>query len=201
MNTCYTVISPASYDELKPPRIISEDWQYVVFSDRHIESDVWDCIVTDKHNRDIKIRPHLALFNNLTLYVDGSIEIIGDLNQFITEVPTWLTLWKHPSRNCTFDEAATVIDIKGMKADKVWRQMARYKSMPRNWGLAANGIMLRDLSDSKVIEICDMWWDEWERGAKRDQLSLMWCFYSLGYKPDLFDNSIMNKYFNWGRHL
>lgn len=198
MKTCYTVITN-SYDELKDP-YVSDGWQYVVFSDRHLDSDVWDCIITEKHNRDIKIRPHLEMFENLTLYVDGSIEIVGNLNEFVSEVPNWFSIWQHPHRQCTFDEAATVISIKGMNSKRVWKQMERYKSLPRNWGLGANGIMLRDLADEKVKQICELWWSEFNRGAPRDQLSLMYCFWSMGYKPDLFDNSIMQKYFNWLSH-
>jgi len=194
---CYTVITN-DYDELKEP-FVSEGWRYIVFSDRFIESEHWECYITDKHNRDIKIRPHKELFHEPCLYVDGSIEIIGNLNEFITEVPTWFSIWKHPHRDCVYDEADAVVRLKGCHPGLVKQQMARY-DIPKHWGLGANGIMLRDLSDSKVRQICERWWKEYQNGVERDQLSLMPVFHKMGYKPDLFGNDIMNKYFKWGKH-
>jgi len=198
---CYTIITN-DYDTLKDPKVISKDWKYVCLSDQPVESDVWEYRHICCNNREPKIEAH-EYFEELTLYVDGSIEIIGDLNQFITEVPTWFSIWRHPHRNCTFEEADAVINQKGISKRSAYDQMERYAmdGFPRNFGLGANGIMLRDLSDWTVWAICDLWWEEWERGAKRDQLGLMYSFWKLGYEPDLFDDNIMNKYFKWGRHV
>jgi hypothetical protein len=197
MATVFTVITN-SYDTLKEP-FVSKGWEYVCFSDKPIKSDVWDVRITKKHDRDLKIN---APFTGLTLYVDGSIQIIGDLNQFVSEIPTWFTLWKHPHRDNTYEEAEAVIKLKGMDPEKVYEQIKRYSldGFPRDFPLAANGIMLRDLSDSKVKAICDRWWSEWSKGVRRDQLSLMYCFWCDGLMPDLFDDSVMNKYFIWGNH-
>lgn len=201
MNVCYTTITN-NYDQLKDPRVVSEGWDYVCFSDRFIDSDVWQVHVVKDHNRLIKIKGYLYVFHELALYVDGSIEIIGDLNQFITEVPNWFTIWKHPHRSCTYKEGNAIVRLKGMNRTKVDNQLQRYKrnGLPGNWGLGANGIMLRDFSDRRVRRICDKWWREYTFGVKRDQLSLMYVFYKLGYKPNLFGNEVMNKYFIWGNH-
>lgn len=197
MPIAYTAIFN-DYDTLKEP-YYSEGWDYVCFSDKPQRSLVWRTMLIDRHNRDLKIN---CPFNDLCLWVDGSIEIIGDLNEFITEVPLWFSIWKHPHRNCTYDEAEAVIKLKGMDPMQTNRMMLRYldAGFPRNFGLGANGIMLRSTHDPAVQEICDMWWREFTTSPPRDQLSLMYCFWKSGYKPDLFENDIMNKYFKWLRH-
>jgi hypothetical protein len=195
---CYTTIT-GGYDYLKPP-FVSKGWRYIVFSDRYIESDVWECYVTDKYDREIKILGHEELFHTPCLYVDGSISIKGDLNEFMGQINGWFDIWKHPHRDCIFDEAEAVIRLKGMNRGKVERQMKRYKEVPKNWGLGANGCMFRDFSDPVVRNICQLWWNEFCRGVPRDQLSLMPTFYSMGYMPDFFNNDIFNKYFIWEKH-
>jgi hypothetical protein len=201
MNVAFTCITN-NYDELKDPLVISEGWRYVAFCDKFIYSDVWECYVTEKHNRDIKIRPHMELFHELSLYVDGSIQIKGDLNQFITEVPTWFTLWKHPHRDNITQEANAIVKMKGINRVLVDQQLARYKKdgYTKN-GLAACGVILRDLSDHAVRKICNTWWEEFERGVARDQISLPYAFWKHGFSMDLFNNDIFNKYFSWGKHL
>jgi len=202
MNTCYTVIT-GGYDELKPPKIISDNWQYVVFSDRHIESDIWDCIVTDKHNRDVKIRPHLEMFENLTLYVDGSIEIIGDLNQFITKINNTFAVWLHPHRSTVEQEIKAIIDDKGINKVKARSQLSEYikTGFKDNMGLYACGVLLRDLSNPEVKIICDEWYKEYIKGVSRDQISLPYVFWKSGWEPDVFNDFIFNQYFIWGRHI
>jgi len=201
MNTCYT-INIGNYDEIKPPRILSEGWEYILFSDRFIDCPPWRCVITTKHNREIKIKAD-DLFKNLTLYVDGSIEIIGDLNQFCCEVPNWYSAWKHPHRDSVTKEADAVIRLKGCDADQVHRQMRRYEAdgFRDDMGLAACGVLLRDLSDSTVRHINKMWFEEFQNGVKRDQISFMYSFYRMGLEPDMFGNSVFNKYFKWGQHL
>ncbi len=200
MNTVYTVIT-GNYDQLKPPRVISQGWDYVVFSDKFLDVPPWNCTITEKHNREIKIKAE-DLYKGLTLYVDGSIEIIGDLNQFCSEVPNWYTAWRHPHRTTVKQEAKAVIRLKGCDPIEVNEMMARYKrSGFKEMGLAACGVLLRDLSNPMVRKINNIWYNEWLNGPGRDQLSFMYAFFKAGYQPDLFDNETFNKYFKWGKHL
>ena len=201
MNTCYTVITKG-YDELKPcPE--SRGWEYIVFTDSFIDVHPWRCVITDKHNRELKLRPQGELFNNLTLYVDGSIQITGDLNQFCSEVPQFYTAWKHPHRDTVRQEASAVVRLKGCDKTQVKEQIDRYRDAGwrDNMGLAACGVLLRDLSDKSVRDINHTWYREWKNSCGRDQLSFMYSFWRSGYAPDLFGNDIFNKYFKWGKHL
>jgi len=196
---CYTTITN-NWDILKEP-YISEGWDYVCFSDKFQNSPVWQTHVTSDHNRDMKIKPQDHLFAGLTLYIDGSIEVIGDLNEFIKEVGSF-AIWHHPERNCTYDEAKAVIRLKRSPRVTVHQQMKRYKEcgFPEDWGLGANGVMLRDLSDLTIRRICREWMVEYKRSVPRDQLSLMYVCWKNGLKPHLFGRDIFSKYFRKHSH-
>jgi hypothetical protein len=192
-----------NYDELKDPLIVSEGWQYVVFSDTHLYSDVWECVIVKESNRFMKIKGFVEMFQTLTLYVDGSIHIKGDLNQFITEVPNWFTLWQHPHRKTVKQEVEAIIKMKGISPLRARDQLKKYvnRGFKDDMGLYQCGVMVRDFSDKTVREICSDWYYEFESGVKRDQISIPYVFWKHGYKPDTFDDSIFNKYFIWGKHL
>ena len=199
MNTCYTVITDG-YDTLKDP-YVTEGWEYIVFSDVRIEHPIWECTVTGKHNREVKIKANTLLHRNLTLYVDGSMQIIGDLNEFCEEVPNWFTIHQHPYRDNIFQEAEAVIKLNKMNRGLVMSQMNRYlKHGYEVNGLAECNIMLRDLSDQRVRDICNDWWEEWLTSCGRDQLSLPYVFWSHNQNMDLFGEDIFRKYFILNRH-
>jgi len=200
MKTCFTVIT-GGYDELKPPRVISDGWEYVIFSDKFLDVSPWNCIVTDKHNQELKLMPNADLFNNITLYVDGSIEIIGDLNEFVKEVPHRYTTWKHPHRTTITQEAEAVIELKGCNRALVYKDVNRYINTGYNGPLIASGILLRDLNDPVVRRINKLWYNEWLNSCGRDQLSFGFSCWRHGLEPYLFDQDVFNKYFCWGSHL
>ena len=199
MPTVYTVITN-HYDKLKEPTFVTPGWEYVCLTDDDtINSDVWTIKKTTAHNRYLKIN---APFDGLTLYIDGSVKIIGDLDKFINEVPPVFSIWLHPYRDCIYEEGDAIIRLKGFTAEPVYEQVRRYamEGFPRNYGLSQNCIILRDMSDIRVRDICSLWWKEWGRGVSRDQMSLMYCFWKLGYYPDLFSDDVSNKYFIWHGH-
>ena len=197
---CYTVITN-NYDLLKPPRVVSKGWDYICFSDRHHDSKVWQTQVIEGDNRKVKILPQDELFTGVTLYIDGSIQVIGDLNEFVKEVGEF-AIPVHIERDCTYAEAKAVVRLKNIDRDTVKTQVSRYRDngFPAHWGLGANGVILRDTSDIIMRRICRRWWIEYLRGAKRDQLSLMYTCWRHNIKPDLFSRKIFDKYFKKGKH-
>jgi len=199
MNTCYTVIT-GGYDTLKPPRIISEGWEYTVFSDKFIDVPPWGCIVTDKHNRELKIMPNAELFNNITLYVDGSIEIIGNLNKFVKEVPNRYASCKHPHRTNIMQEAEAVIRLKGCSRPLVMQQIDRYIDAGFDEPLAECCVLLRNLNDPVVRRINKLWHSEWLNSCGRDQLSFGYSCWKYGLKPYLFDQVVFKRYFKLYSH-
>jgi hypothetical protein len=68
-----------------------------------------------KKQRIVKICPHRYLKEyDVSIWVDGSIEVIGNLYQFIKQydldkVPFYTRI--HPARNCIYDEADICIRL------------------------------------------------------------------------------------------
>lgn len=200
----YTVITN-KYDILLEPWTVTPGWRYVCFSDTPIKSDVWEFVKIENTpgiDRRIKIRAHDYFPGEKTIYVDGFYKIRGDLNAFLDSIPTTFSIPGHRQRNCVYQEAAVLRKRRQVNVVTLDKQINSYRKagFPENWGLGANGILIRDLSDPKVIAINEHWWKEWKRGAKRDQLSLMYCFWKAGWSPDLLSPVLCASYFKSQTH-
>ena len=196
---CYTCIV-ADYDDLKDP-VPAEGWEYICYTDDpELKSNVWDVQLIDKPQRYVKIKGYEYVGHDPALYIDGSIEIVGDLNRFMMAIRKEWSLWKHPARDCIFDEAQAVVDLKGLDKDEVMRQMERYEAIPRHWGLGQTGVLFRDFSLEWVRKLSRLWYHEVANGFNRDQLSLSYCAWAMGKRPHLVPNSIITKYFKLHFH-
>ena len=106
---------------------------------------------------------------------------------------------EHPHRDCIYAESESVIGKGKAEAELTHAQMSLYRAagFPEKWGLGANGIIVRDLSNPEVWDINERWWAEWKKGVTRDQLSLMYCFWQAGWYPDWIR---VGTYFKKGKH-
>ena len=199
----YTVITN-DYDTLRDPRVVTPGWRYVCFSDQPIESDVWEFHKigsTPGADREVKIMGH-KFFNEVALYLAGHFHIKKDLLSFVSQISTPFSIPVHKLRCCLYQEAAQLIHRGIVPSSPTQGQMERYRleGFPPDFGLGANGIMLRDLSDPKVQAVNELWWDEWKNGIKRDQLSLMYCFWKKGWKPSFFPQTQYKKFIKKVKH-
>ena len=182
----YTCVT-GDYDPIRRPRHVDPGFDYYCFTDnpkkvsppwRYQQIDLTSLDPKDQ-NRYIKMLPHklevLAPYN-LTLYLDGSIEIVGDLRALIDHAMGRggnMFLYEHPSRRCIYAEAAA---CSHYAHDWVWfiaRQMRRYSNegYPANNGLFEANVIIRRPTP-EISDLMDAWWTEYMNGAKRDQLSL-----------------------------
>jgi len=200
----YTVII-SNYDILKEPYIVSDNIDYLCFTDnRKLKSKTWKIIQieTEKFsasllNRKIKL---LGPFNELksytkSIYIDGSILIKSDLSSFFSKyADISLGNFRHPRRNCIYDEIASCI-LSG-KGDPIMhiaqcRDYAMNK-MPVQFGLSDNKIILRDHRNPLVSKLMHEWWENVTNYSGRDQTCLSYVLYknNLGYS--FFEESIIN---------
>lgn len=180
----YTCIT-GGYDELTAPAHADPEIDYVCFSDGETSPvapwrmiDVRHLAMTAKdRNRYVKMHPHLVLpEHDVSVYVDGSIKIIGDLGSLLVEAQNRsevLLLYDHPRRDCIYDEGEACAFYGHDWGWRIRRQMDKYRSLgyPTNNGLFEAGVMIRRDSDD-MRRLMDAWWCEYSTGVKRDQLSL-----------------------------
>lgn len=180
----YTCVT-GGYDRIKPVSVRTEGVDYICFSDSAEgvpSSWQWRRAPSSSMgpkdvNRFVKMHPHSLLPDyDLTIYIDGSIEVVGDLGPLLQAASSSNALvfaYEHFERDCIFQEAAVCAHHS---YDWIWtiaRQMRRYRSegFAENQGLFEAGVLIRKRV-AKVDDLMNEWWDEYRRGAKRDQLSL-----------------------------
>ena len=200
----YTVITN-NYDTLKEPKVVTPGWRYICFSDRPIQSKVWEVRLIENTpgiDRRIKIKGHDYFKHKVVIYVDGSFVIKGNLNVFISRISTNFSLLVNNRISCTYAEAELLLRRNMINPERWEMQKEKYQreGFPVNWGQGRNGLLIRNLSDPKVQEINERWWDEYQNGAQRDQLSLMYCFWKAGTRPMFYPRNVTRPFFKLKKH-
>jgi hypothetical protein len=189
-NICYTVII-GKYDSLKEPLFITDNFDYVCFTDqKNFNSDIWTIIELpelkelndiDKDdlsriNRCLKWLPHLFLKEyDYSIYVDGSIQITGDLNLIKQEKSSIMHIPKHNKRTNVYEEIDRCIEINKDDHNILELQRKKYinENYPENLDLLFhNTIICRYHNDINCIFICDKVWDILCNYSYRDQIAL-----------------------------
>ena len=183
MKKAFYTINFGGYDSIKEP-YVTPGWDYFLFTDRDYKSNIYKII------NIAGLPPHLQARDcyinsqkyfpeyDLTFMVGGQIELKGNLDEFILthcDLSYDFNMFKHPCRTCIYQEAEVIIREKIDAADKVNRQMDKYRGegMPANYGLNAHGVIIRKRSEN-VKRHEELWWQEVITHSHRDQLSFMY---------------------------
>lgn len=174
----YTAITNG-YDKINEPTFISKGWDYVLLSDKHLESENWEVVKIRKgasqksHRRNKIFNPYIFSNYEESLYIDGNIIIDCEIDSLYKE---WrnhdMVVMEHPERDCLYDEAQRCIELNKDKSDIILSQVSRYrkKYYPENNGLVATGILYR--KHTRAIKLfSETWKKEVIKGSHRDQLS------------------------------
>jgi len=165
--------------------------------------------------KQYKIIPHhfLPKMTNYSLWIDGSITLkvpIQDLiNKYLRDAD--LALFKHPGRDCIYEEANTCKTLNLDIPEVIDTQMRYYKKdgYPEHNGLCECTILLR--RHTKEMDRFDnMWWREITGGSRRDQLSFNYVAWKTSLKYNFFPGSVQeikgnpsfpgNPYFSYEGH-
>jgi hypothetical protein len=218
----YTAISD-SKDTLKWGQNTEGNVDFIAYLDGPVESDVWDTRTIDKVDRDpnrnakqYKILPHKFFPDyEYSLWIDGSIELVVPVQTLIDKYlkdANWAQ-FKHPGRDCAYEEAVTCINLKKDDELIISEQMARYheEGLPDHAGLNECTILLRRHNEADVIAFDEMWWEEIDKGSKRDQLSYSYCLWKTKLQMNLMPGTVEvlytdpacigNDYFVHTKHL
>lgn len=120
-----------------------------------------------------------------TIWHDGSHNFKIDPCQLIDEVSLWagtFATFKHPLRDCMYQELQACLKLKKDNARIMQAQVAGYRAagMPEHFGLFETACVVRH-NREEVKKINEAWWQEIASGSLRDQLSLP---YVLWRNPD-----------------
>jgi hypothetical protein len=186
----YTCITN-SYDSVISPKIINPNIDYYCFNDGSIKvKQPWIDILINENlspkdiNRKLKLQPHLNEILNkyeLTIYVDGSIEILSNLQNlidimYLTDGHTFL--YNHNFRNCILEECIEcyLSNKVSLISCRKMRKHLEIEGMSAGFGMFEAGVILRKSKSIDCIFLMDKWWDNYMNsfGVKRDQIALMY---------------------------
>lgn len=159
-------------------------------------------------NRWAKFHPH-ELFpeHNASIYVDGNVQVLSNPMPLAVEVlqQAGIGLYDHPVRTCLYEEARECARIGFDWSPVIREQVQRYAldGFPPNAGLLEGNVIVRAHHDVAVRCAMERWWDEWDKGVKRDQLSLMYVLWKEGlnvHRLGRHDGRFINRYFRYQAH-
>ena len=160
-----------------------------------------------KKQRFIKLHPHLYFKNyNLSIYIDASFQIKGDLNQFLLRVITTkykIYTFEHPARNKIFNETFAVVKSgkESQNLSKFIRERYKKEKFPDNNGLIESCLIIRKHNEREVIENMHKWYEEIEKYSHRDQLSFNYIAWKTGIKIKYISKRFTMNYFNKYGHI
>lgn len=160
---------------------------YVCFTDDpELRSETWQIRLTSRELLDatraakrIKALPHRFLPEyDWSLYVDNTTRLKqppADLfNRHLAPSRSPLVVFRHPERDCVYDEAAAVVQHQLDDPVRVRHQTAVYRRLgyPEHAGLATTPFMLRRHHAPALITVMERWHQQVLRHSLRDQIAL-----------------------------
>ena len=200
----YTIIT-GNYDTIKQPLVVEEGVEYVLFTNNPgiVEAGVWRVVQipsepwqgrTERENnillsRRVKMLPHKYLTGGAewSIYIDADMLIKESLTELLNDLHenTLFAACRHSYCASVKQEINDLINKVMVDAHQVEQQWQRYVewSFEDNLGISENGLLIRRHRDARVAQLMELWWEEYQNGCLRDQVSLMPCLYRTGFMP------------------
>ncbi len=190
------------YDLLISPKYTAKNIDYVCFTDKaNIATGVWEPRIVDEYEMSpklmsgkIKTNPHILFPEyDYSIWIDGNIQITEDprqlINKYLSKTP--VAVPSHPKRDCIYQEGNACMDGNKADQEKIRKQLSQYQKegFPQNYGLSETRVLIRDHNDSKVIDCMEIWWEEYRKGAERDQLSFEFAIWKSGLEYNQIDSN------------
>ena len=135
--------------------------------------------------RHYKALAHYYVDADVTIWLDGNVRLLKPPEWIVSEYlgDADLAIFKHPDRNCLYDEAAFCAKMGKDAAIVLQKQTAHYikEGMPRRWGLPETRCVIRRNTE-QMAQLGDTWWNEMQEHSVRDQVSLPYVCWKLGVK-------------------
>ncbi len=199
-----------NYDEIRQPVVVSEEFDYILFSNDIAEEriGVWQVrpinytnSIQTKIARYVKTHPEELLPEyDYSVWMDSNIiikaaEVYAIINEFIDK-GTLVASIAHQHRHCIYEELATVLEYN-LEIEEVidrWNTLLNNENYPENNGLFETNVLFRAHKNKQVEEVDKLWWWCVDTYSRRDQLSfnyVLWKFnvpavYLLGEGIDTY---------------
>lgn len=181
------------YDNLQPAPF--DDVDFVCFTDQNISPPGWKIrkveLPVRENVEDRVIRSTRYYFNQSHLVLpEYKYTIMQCANTIFAAHPTKLldylsnrdmAVFAHPHRSNVYQEGEACAKWHKDHRDVIEAQMERYRrdGFPDDYPLSTCLIVVRR-NTPKIAEFEKMWWEETQKGSRRNQLSFDYCRWKLG---------------------
>jgi len=205
------------------PSYRTKDCDFVCFTDSDLQSKIWDMRKVVSVNDDpvraakiYKILPHKFLPEyEESIWVDGNMLVRGDADavfkRSFAHAP--MAVFDHrqlkgDARDCVYEEAEAIIakTKEGKYKDDpvlVRQQIERYRKegYPEHHDLLSGMVLVRKHLDAHVVSVMEQWWEEIQKGSRRDQLSFNYVAWKQHFTSTYLEgNSRNNTFCKWLPH-
>ncbi len=210
-------------DSLQEPAFDSPEVDYVCFTESDMASEKWKIVKTEVQGSDpVRFaRKHKILAHTLfpdheySVWVDGNILVRGDMSKLVEHAlrKANMAVYDHAHtkldpRSSVFEEAKVLVAMAGQGKYKddpalIEAQMERYRSddFPDKEGLLSSMELVRRHNAPDVVQAMEAWWQELERGSRRDQLSFNYAAWKTGLSYEVIhEDSRDNEFFLYTSH-
>ena len=199
----YTVIT-GEYDQVWEPLVVNPEWDYYCLCDSDtFTASVWKRIpygeIYDpdpvRRQRKAKLLPWEFMRDyDYSIYVDGNIQIIGDLTEYIR----WyagdksMLCFPHPSSNGLLYELSLIRMHRGKYYEAAKQQAELYlaEGYPDNFPMVSSAVLIRYHHDPKIKITMSSWWEEIQAKSIRDQISFGYACWKNDFSYDLCELDI-----------
>jgi len=120
---------------------------------------------------------------DVSIWVDANVRLLLPPDEAVRRCAGGgdLATFKHPNRNCLFEEAKMCLMLGRGDKRLIKTQMKAYRraGMPKGWGLPETRCLIR-MHTKRIAELNEMWWKETKAHSARDQISLPFVCWKLG---------------------
>ncbi|MCQ2336052.1 MAG: DUF616 domain-containing protein [Paludibacteraceae bacterium] len=150
-------------------------------------------------SRKIKMLPHKYIDNkyDTSIYIDADMLITGDFTELIKNLDNNISMaaFMHSYCHSVREEIDDLIGSGVVDKDMAEKQWQRYVEwgFKDDMGITENGCLIRKHNETHVVELMELWWNEFKNGCQRDQVSLMPCIHRVKFGGlKILDGNIHN---------
>jgi hypothetical protein len=186
---------------------------FVCLTDREdLTSETWEIRKIEtlgldgaRESRRPKLLPELFFPDyEASIYIDNSVVLTVEPERIATELltpsSTGFVCFRHPDRDCIYEEAEVICQGAVDDEVRVREQMDFYlsKGHPAHAGLIAGTFLLRRHGSPVPRQFGEQWFAHVLRFSKRDQLSFNYLSRRCGLPYDVIDRELnTNEFFHW----
>lgn len=171
------------YDDLKPTMAQQGiDVEWICVTDRAREGNGWRVVVEPRPGQHPNVaakRPKMLPWEyteaNFSIWMDASFLVKSSylalqMTQMVSMGP--IAQFRHPWRDCVYDEAEASLQLPKYQGLPVAEQMAQYRAWghPEHWGLWSTGFIVREHTASVKL-LGERWLRTCQEWSFQDQLS------------------------------